>query len=97
MPDIIMTMMGFSDVADGPTAFRFFGISVFGASILTFLVRNEESSTARQAIIITQVVNFILINIFLLIFGDITNLMLWSTFILHVLVAIAYIYILVQK
>ncbi len=97
MPDILMTLIGFSNVADGPTAFRFFGIAVFGTSILTFLVRNEESSTARQAIMITQVINFALINIFLLIFGDLANLMLWSTFFLHILMIIAYVYILFQK
>ncbi|MFX1454738.1 MAG: hypothetical protein ACFFDB_05125 [Promethearchaeota archaeon] len=97
MPDILMTMIGFSSGADGPTAFRFFGISVFGACILTFLVRNEDSSTARKAIMITQVINFVLINVFLLIFGDITNLMLWFTFIIHILMIIAYVYILIQK
>ena len=86
IPDILMTMIGFSGIADGPNAFRFFGIVVFGAGILTFLVRNEGESNARK-----------LINIFLLVFGDITNLMLWFTFILHILMIIAYGYVLIKN
>jgi len=97
IPDMIMTMLGFSGEADGPTAFRFFGITVFGVSILCFLIRNEESSNTRQAIIKTQIINLTLINIFLLIFGDLTNLMLWSTVFLHILMIIAYGYILFKK
>ena len=97
IPDILMTMIGFSGIADGPNAFRFFGIVVFGAGILTFLVRNEGESNARKAIMITQVINFALINIFLLVFGDITNLMLWFTFILHILMIIAYGYVLIKN
>ena len=97
IPDIIMTMMGFSGEADGPTAFRFFGITIFGVGILSFLIRNEEPSNARQAIIKTQIINFVLINIFLLIFGDLTNLMLWFTFFIHILMIIAYGYILFKK
>lgn len=97
MPDILMTMIGFSGEADGPNAFRFFGIAVFGVSILCFLVRNEEPSIARQAIIKTQIINFVLINIFHLIFGDLTNLMLWFTIFIHILMIIAYGYILFKK
>jgi len=97
MPDMIMTMLGFSGEADGPTAFRFFGIAIFGVSILSFLVRNEEPSNARQAIIKTQIINLTLINIFLIIFGDLTNMMLWSTFFLHILMIVAYGYILFKK
>ncbi|MFW9829977.1 MAG: hypothetical protein ACFFEY_20575 [Candidatus Thorarchaeota archaeon] len=97
IPDMLMTLIGFSNAADGPTAFRFFGITVFGASVLTFLVRNEGSSAAGRAIMISQVINFILINIFLIIFGDLTNLMLWFTIILHILLIVAYCYLLLQK
>ena len=97
IPDILMTMMGFSGEADGPTAFRFFGIAIFGVSILCFLIRNEEPSNARQAVIKIQVINFTLINIFLLIFGDLTNLILWFTFFIHILMIIAYGYILFKK
>ncbi len=97
MPDLLATMLGFSDQADGPTVFRFFGGSIIGVGILTFLVRNEEFSHATKSVAISQSINLVLLNVLLFIFGDLTNLMIWFTIVLHFILVVAYCYFLFKK
>ncbi len=97
IPEILMTMIGFSDEADGPTAFRFFGILVFGISILTFAVRNEDTSSVRRSIILFLFIAYVLMVVFHFIFCDLSNLMLWFVIVIHTILAIAYGYFLFKK
>ena len=90
LPKPIMTMIGFSDGADGPTAMRFFGILVFGVGIIAFGIRNEEHSPVRQTILLGFCSNYTLMTLYHFIFCDLTNLMLWSLIVLHSVFAAIY-------
>jgi hypothetical protein len=97
IPEFLMEMIGFSTDADGPLAFRFFGILVFGVGLLTFSVRNEPHSTARRSIILMLSFSYIVMTIFHLVFCDLSNLMLWSLILLHGAFGIIYAYFFIKN
>jgi len=96
-PEILMTMIGFSNAADGPTAFRFCGIFVLGVSILTFISRNEEDSSSRQSIIFFLFIIYALMDVFHFIFCDLTNLMVGFVIGIDTLLFVAYGYFFLKK
>ena len=93
MPEFLLSMIGFSVDADGPLVARFFGILVFGISVLTFAARNSEYSIARQAIVLSLFVSYALMTVIHVLFFfafNKGNMMLWSVIVIHALLSIAY-------
>ena len=90
IPDLLMDMLSLSDAADGPLAMRFFGILLFGIGILTFSIRNEEASSIRKSVILSLFLIYLIQNVFIFIYYDLTNLMVWSIIFLHTILIVAY-------
>ena len=97
LPAFIMTLLGLSVEADGPTSMRFFGIMITGTALLAFCIRNEPHSSTRQAILIMLVFNFILMILFKFLFMDLQNIWVWMVIILHVVFIIFYGYFFIKN
>jgi len=100
IPAFLLNMIGFSIDADGPLLMRFFGILIFGISILTYSARNIEDSNARKSIILFLFVVYTLMPIFHIagqVFFNKGNIMLWSVNVIHIAFAVIYAYFLFKK
>ena len=91
-PAFMMTLLGLSVEADGPTSMRFFGIMITGTAILAFFIRNEPHSSTRQAILIMLVFNFTIMILFKFLFMDLQNIWVWMVIILHAVFIVFYVY-----
>ncbi|MHA1619169.1 MAG: hypothetical protein ACTSVZ_07785 [Promethearchaeota archaeon] len=91
------TLLPMLAITENVMGFRVYGSAVIGNSCLTFFARDSEDSPARKAILINEVVGFTILNIMMLIFLDLTNLMVWATIILHFAFVGGYAYFLFKK
>ncbi|MHA1522721.1 MAG: hypothetical protein ACTSRK_21365 [Promethearchaeota archaeon] len=91
------TLLPMLTITENIMGFRVYGSAVIGNSCLTFFARDSEDSPARKAILINEVVSFTILNIMMLIFLDLTNLMVWATIILHFAFVGGYAYFLFKK
>lgn len=94
LPETLLPMLGISNNILG---FRVFGSFVISNCVLTFVARNSEDSSARKAILLFEIVGFLILNILMFIFLDLTNFMVWATIILHFLFIAAYLYFFIKK
>ncbi len=97
LPAFMMTLLGLSDAADGPTSMRFFGLMIFGTAILTFGIRNETHSYMRQVILVMLIFNFTIMILFKFLFMDLQNIWVWMVIILHVVFIIFYGYFFIKN
>ena len=94
MPETLLPMLG---IEGNVLGFRVFGTAVLGNAVLQLMMRNSDKNLARTAILSYEVVVFLLINVMMFIYLDLTNFMVWATILLHFVFVFAYAYFLVKK
>jgi hypothetical protein len=78
---------------------RLFGAALMGLAVISWMVRNETASNARQAVVVGQCLESAIAFVVLLIgrLGSIGNALGWIPTLLHLSVALGFGYFLVMK
>jgi len=101
-PKFLYELFGFSTNEDGLLMVRFFGIVIFGASILIFLCRNLELSKQREAIMLMQSSSFFLMSLTHILVMAIrgppllVNIWLWILVITHLTMLGLYLFFIIR-
>jgi hypothetical protein len=94
MTETQTTMLG---ITDNQLGFKFFGLALFGNCITLFFARNSGDNEARTAILLYNSVGGGLLVILMLVTLDLTNVMVWFTIILQVVLSGLHGYFIVKK
>ena len=90
IPNPILNAMGLDTPPDIGEPIRFYGAMVFGVGVLLILIRNEEHSPMRQAVLLSLVCSFFPQMFLHLFFHPLNNFMVINIIGLDVIFTVSY-------